>query len=544
MSRSRRFGILFVSLLCVAAITIPAVSASISDPVSVPESADGDTHSYSQQTVAPNISVTVGDTLLPAGETITTTNNPELTLAIAADARIEIISVRVDEETRRSYVPNSTTYSETTTLDLDAGTHQLSVVVRTTEGTTTYDATVIEDSGAPLVTFESPISAGFVGPNGTYEQLNDTYTLNKSSIELRGRIHDQSNVEQVIIEHEYRYQYGGEPRDTDTRIEITEPNQTIARTLRLGPAQPDVGSGVNSLRIELRDEFGHIREYETTLRVEDTDPPNITVLEQYPVATRSAVRIDAEATDRVGLASVGLRIGPANGSGQQYLYTERQPTKQAISKLISPTVDVFDGTRNITLIATDQAGKTTTRELTVNYTELVTPQIQFNRSLSGSVDGQTVQAAGTVSNGQITRVRVETLSPDGDTIDINSVYSGGVTENVTFRERLDAESYPASVRVRVIDVTGAEHTRRLALSQSEPADPLTWPAGQAGDQSMESTSVTTLQGVKSNDPIQPSNPNQSSLVSGLLSFIGRHALAIGAVTAAGIGGAAVLQARG
>ncbi|WP_089649787.1 hypothetical protein [Halobacterium hubeiense] len=544
MNRSRRFGALFVSLLCVAAIAVPAVSASISEPETVADPAADDTHSYSQQAAAPNISVTVGDTLLPAGETITTTNDPTLTLAIAADATIEIISVRVDDETRRSYVPNSSTFSETTTLDLDAGTHQLSVVVRTTEGTTTYDATVIEDSGAPLMTFESPISAGFVGPNGTYEQLNDTYTLNKSSVELRGRIHDQSNVEQVIIEHEYRYQYGNEPRDTDTRIEITEPNQTISRTLRLGPTQPDVGSGVNTLNIELRDEFGHIREYETTLRVEDSDPPNISVLEQYPVATRSAVRIDAEATDRVGLASVGLRIGPANGSGQQYLYTERQPTKQAISKVISPTVDVFDGTRNITLVATDQAGQTTTRQLSVNYTELVTPKIQFNRSLSGSVDERTVQAAGTVSDGQITRVRVETLTPDGETIDINSVYSGGVTENLTFRERLDAESYPAAVRVRVLDVTGTEHTRRLELSQSEPADPLTRPTEQSTDRSTDSPSGTTLGAVESGDPIQPSSSNQSSLLGGLLSFLGQHALAIGGLTAVGIGGAVYQQRRG
>ncbi|MUV59470.1 hypothetical protein [Halobacterium sp. CBA1126] len=512
--------------------------------MAVAEPATDDTHNYSQQTASPNISVTVGGTVLPAGETITTTNDPALTLTITADEPIEIISVRVDGETRRSYVPNSTTFAETTTLDLDAGTHDLAIVVRTADRTTTYAATVTEDSGAPLMTFESPISAGFVGPNGTYEQLNDTYTLNKSTVELRGRIHDQSNVEQVIIEHEYRYQYGTEPRDTDTRIEITEPNQTISRTLRLGPTQPDVGSGVNSLTIELRDEFGHVREYETTLRVEDTDPPNISVLKQYPVATRSAVRIDAEATDRVGLASVGLRIGPANGSGQQYLYTERQPTKQAISKVITPTVDVFDGTRNITLIATDQAGRTTTRELSVNYTELVTPQIQFNRSLSGSVDDRTVQAAGTVSEGQITRVRIETLTPDGETIDINSVYSGGVTENLTFRERLDAGSYPAAVRVRVLDVTGTEHTRRLALSQSEPADPLTRPTEQSADRGIDTMSETTLGAVESSDPLEPSSSNQSSLLGGLLSFISRHALAIGVLTAAGIGGAAFRQRRG
>lgn len=512
-----------IACLFVVAAGIPAVGAAHPDQAiehseqATEHEMRADAHVNNQQSTSPNISVTVAGTQLPAGGELTTTNNPQLHLDVAGDAPIEIISIRIDGETRRSYVPNASSFTEQTTLNLDSGTHELSIVVRTTAGTTTYSATVIEDSAAPLLTFESPISAGFIGENGSYEQLNNSYTLNRSSVELNAKIHDQSEVSRVIIEQRYSYQYGGSPEDSTTLIEITEPNDTISQQLRFGPVQPDVGSGVNTLRIELRDEYGHIREYETQIRVEDDAPPNISVLEHHPVATRSAVRINATAQDRVGLASVGYRAGPENGSGQQYLYTERQPTKQAVSRVVTPTVEVLDGTKNITLIATDHAGNTAMQETSVNYTELVTPKIRFNQSRSGSVGPRTIQAAGEVYDGQISRVRVETLTPDGDTIDINSVYSGGVTEAVSFEEHLDAESYPAAVRVRVLDTTGTEHTKTIELSQSEPIDD---PAQQ------ERTETATVDSVASPDPISPVPSQSGSLPQRVLSFISQHALAI------------------
>ncbi|MCG1004923.1 MULTISPECIES: hypothetical protein [Halobacterium] len=468
-------------------------------------SATGVENRYEAQSTT-NLVVAVSGTVLPDGGEITTTNNPTLSLELASDSTVEVVSVRIDGTTSQSYVPNATTLQETTTLNLDSGSHQLSIIVRTADSTMSYSATVIEDSAAPLMTFESPISAGFVGENGTYEQLNESYTLNQSSVRLTGNIQDQSAIKSALITRTYNYEYGG-PQTAKRQIKITElANKTISQHLRLGPFQPDVGSGVNTLTVELRDEFGHIRTYETEIRVTDTAAPNITIAERKPVATRSAVKITAQASDRVGLTSVGFRLGPENGSGQQYIYAERNPMKQAITKTVTPTIDVIDGTRNITLLTTDYAGETTAREVSVNYTELVTPQIQFNEAQTGSVGPQTVQVAGRVDAGQITRVRVETLGPDGDTLDLNSVYSGGITENVSFTETLTTDIYPATIQVRAVDTTGTEHTKTIEVAQSEPIETSTGTTTQTTPQ------VT----IEQNPPLAPIRDSSNK---GILSAI-------------------------
>lgn len=417
------------------------------------------------ESAPPNISVAINGATVSNGGKLTTTNDPDLRLHVTSDAKIEIVSVRIDDETRRSYAPNATSLSQTATLKLHAGHHELSVVVRTTEGTSTYSSTLIEDSAAPLVTFESPFEAGFVGPNGSYEQLNSTYTLNKSNIDIRGTIHDRSNVEEVVIEREYRYQYGGKQKTSDDQIVISTPGDSIAESLQLGPYQPDTGTGVNILQIELRDEMGYVRVYETTIKVNGSEPPSISIFDRELVETRSRVRIQAEATDQIGLASVGFRSGSGNSSyGQQYLFNEHQPSNYPVSKVVSPTVRVGGGTKNITLIATNHAGKTTTKEILINHTELITPIIRFDRSATRSLGTGGIKAVGEVYDGQITSVHIEALSPEGDIVDITSVHSDEMTDSLTFDEELSTSSYPATIRVRAVDSTGVEHTRAIELS--------------------------------------------------------------------------------
>jgi hypothetical protein len=318
------------------------------------------------------------------------------------------------------------------------------------------------------MTFDAPVSAGFVGPNGTYEPLNSSYTLNKSRIAIAGTIHDRSAVDEVVIEHEYRYWFGGSQEYTTSRTVITDPGDSIREGLKLGPFQPAAGTGTNTVRITLRDEFGHEREYKTEIRATDSSSPTISIVEREPVDTRSAVRIRAVASDDVGLTSVGFRPGTVNSSyGQQYLYLQRQPANLSVSENVTTTVEVTDRTENITLLATDITGNTTTKQLTVNYTALVSPNFRFDWAASGALETGAIQIAGEVYDGQITRVHVETVDPDGDTIDISSVYSGNVTEQTAFKTQLDAGVYPATIRVRAIDATGTEHIRTVEISQSE-----------------------------------------------------------------------------
>lgn len=473
---TRQVGmLLFISALVLCGCVATA-SATASFPADRPSVASSDSEASTLGQVdtrgspPPNISVKISETPVPDGGEFKTTNDPRFEMNVTSDSTIEIISVRIGQQTRRSYVPNATTFSDATRLKLSPRSNQLSIVVRTTSGTTTYSATVIEDSSAPLMTFKAPISAGFVGPNGTYEPMNSSYTLNKSRIDIAGTIHDQSAVEEVVIDHEYRYWFGGSQEYTDSQIVITDPDDSIEHGLQLGPSQPSKDTGVNTIRITLRDEFGHEREYETDIRVQDTSSPTISILEREPIKTRSAVRIRARASDDTGLSSVGFRPGSANDSyGQEYLYIQRQPANQSLSEDVTTTVQVTDRTKNITLIATDTTGNTTTKQLTVNYTELVSPEIQFDWSTSRSLENDAIQIAGEVYSGQFTRVHVETVDPDGDTIDISSVYSGNVTDRTAFKTRLNAHVYPATVRVRAVDVTGTEHVRTVEVSQSEIA---------------------------------------------------------------------------
>nr|WJK64069.1 hypothetical protein QSJ49_02600 [Halobacterium salinarum] len=171
--------------------------------------------------------LTVAGTPLPDGGSVTTADNPRLAMNVISNATIEVISVRINDNTRRSYVPNATAFNESTRLDLDAGTHDLTTVVRTANGTTTYTGTITEDPNAPLVTFEAPMSAGFVGPDNEYEPLGNNYTVNQATVTLEGTIQDQSAVEYMEITRYYNYRPGGkiptgrgggrQARDRDSR---------------------------------------------------------------------------------------------------------------------------------------------------------------------------------------------------------------------------------------------------------------------------------------------------------------------------------------
>ncbi|WP_235167498.1 hypothetical protein [Halobacterium salinarum] len=523
----------------IAGLVVPAGGVAAQPAVAGSDGAGNNIHAgapfATDQALNLTTNLTVAGTPLPDGGSVTTADNPRLAMNVTSNATIEVISVRINDNTRRSYVPNATAFNESTRLDLDAGTHDLTTVVRTANGTTTYTGTITEDPNAPLVTFEAPMSAGFVGPDNEYEPLGNNYTVNQATVTLEGTIQDQSAVEYMEITRYYNYRPGGRYRpdaeaDAKREIEIPDPGDSFSRELRLGPGRPSVGSGANRLQIEVADEYGNVRQYHTQITVNDTAAPEINVLDRRPVATRSAVEVSAEVTDSVGISSIGVRDGPVTGAGQDVLFTQRQPLQRPFSKTVTTTVPILDGTKAITLIATDQANHRTTRELAVNYSELVTPAIQFDNSLTGTAGAQRVQAVGRVYDGQISRVRVESLTPDGETIDINSVYSGGVTENVSFQELLDAEAYPAAVRVRVLDVTGTEHTKTIELSQSEPVDEVvvegagteTETAGGEGDQADR----TTLRNIESSPAVSPGTADQSGPLGTLTGLVSEYALPI------------------
>lgn len=100
--------------------------------------------------VAPDVTVRVGDSTLADGGSVTVTDDPEVGVEVAAESAIDSVSIRVDGDPVRTFSPDSDSFSETVTLDVTDGDHELTVVA-SADGTTTLGGTVTKDSAAPRV---------------------------------------------------------------------------------------------------------------------------------------------------------------------------------------------------------------------------------------------------------------------------------------------------------------------------------------------------------------------------------------------------------
>jgi len=454
----------------VAAVTVLAVMSGSTGAAPVATAVGAGTSSMqveAEGTSEPQISVAVADRPVIDGGSITTGDDPALSIRAEAKSPIEVVSVRVDGETHRTFVPNVTAFEETMTLDIAAGERTLQVVVETSQSTTTYTATVTEDSVPPLMTFDSPFTTG--GQNASiYESPNANYTLNTSRVRVMGTLHDHSSVEKAIIETRYRSQSDAE-FGSRNRTVIEDPGSSISQVVRFGPSEHSLGTGENQLRVSLTDAFGQTRQYEVDIFINDTDQPTIEIVNQTAVRTQSAIKIRAHVTDRVSLRSVGFRIGPADGNGLKHTLSPKPPGNRPLKHNFTAVVPVDDGTGNITIVADDGTGNDTTRQVTVNRTELVTPRMQLSANVIDNADSDQIRVSGRVYDGRIAGVAVESINPDGTVADLEQVYGGGVTTSVIVQRRLRVSNYPARVQLRAMDSTGREHTRTIQLSPNRSA---------------------------------------------------------------------------
>ncbi|NLV03651.1 hypothetical protein [Haloferax volcanii] len=442
----------------------------------------------------PNLTVVIDNRTVADGDTITTDDNPTLTVRANGSAPIDLLVVRVDGDSRRIYTPNSTAVNETATLDVNAGEHALEVLVQSNGRTTAHRATIIEDSIAPAIVFSSPFRTG---NTSIYDRPENNYTINRSQIQLDGTLHDHSDVEQVTIELRYHGQGIDAPWGFRKRIVIDDPNTSISKSLRLGPFNEQVGAGQNSLKITALDSRGHRRHYNVNLYVEDEDPPSIEILDQRLINTRSAVRLTIRVTDQVGIRSVGVRRGSADGSGLNYEIQPKPVGARPIEHTFTKTIPLAGDSRNITIVADDGTENATKREIEVDHTQLVRPTIEV-RPDTLRVSDNRVHVEGRVYDGRVTSVYAETVGPTGNTVDLAQIYGGGVTSAVTINETLQLDSYPARVRIRATDSTGREHIESVQVAQpNTTADP-------------ETASTTTPDStVRTNTPL-PGVPSESS----------------------------------
>jgi len=518
-----------------AALAVLAASSGSAGAVPLADTDAPRAQVEAEDASTPQVSVTVAGKPVPDGGSITTGDDPTLSIRAEGRSPIELVSVRVDGKTRRTFVPNATVFEETTTPDLAAGSRTLRIVVETNDSTATYTATVVEDSVPPLMTFDAPFVTG--GRNASiYESPNASYTLNRSRVRVEGTLHDHSEVERAVIETRYRSQ-GDAEWGSRNRTVLDDPGSSISEVVRFGPSEHTLGTGENELRVSLTDSFGQTRQYEVMIRVNDTEQPTIEVVNRTAVRTRSAIRVRARVTDQVGLRSVGYRIGPADGEGLTHTLSPKPPGSRPLDHTFTAIVPVSDGTGNITVVADDGLDNATTRQITVNRTELVTPRIRVSADLVGGSDADRLRVDGRVYDGRITGVAVETINPDGTVADLDQVYGGGVTDTVTIERTLRVNDYPARVRVRAMDSTGREHIETIQVSPNGSAGTVQPLSSEPTGTEVTPESTTATRDTVDRTPISGSPSGTSGLLTSLLEFFSSSVRqltgGIGGVTLAG-----------
>lgn len=405
------------------------------------------------------IHVSINNRELKNGSQTTIGKDPRMSMRIHTNGSIDSIILRTDGKTIRTYSPNSTNFSTTTTLELRDGGHHITVIA-TGDTTTVYSATIIKDAIAPRINFEEPfVTTGLQPPE-------QNYTLNTSNITLRGQLTDRSAVRRVIIEHRYEYTFSGIQTER-SRYVIDDPGESFAQQLTLGPNKQNQTNGTNFMSIETLDTNNNRRVYTFTLNISDNRPPNIEILEATPMYGQSVVSLKVRVTDNVGVSAFGQRLGSGNETGFRSYYSENdiyQQRRKYETTLELPASLSRDG---ITLSATDLAGNNETINYSLAYAEFVTPKITINTTATQSLDGQTARVVGTIEQGLFSRVEIEARSSDGTLSDIVAVQTGGKDSRIRFNEMLQVDSYPVSVMIRVQDVSGTEHIRDYQITRTD-----------------------------------------------------------------------------
>ncbi len=392
---------------------------------------------------APSLSVTVDGTSVQGGESITVTDDPRIGIEASGDATIESVEVRVDGETRHSFQPGSESFSESPTVDLDDGEHEVTVVAEGS-GTTTRTATVVMDSDAPEVSYTSPFTTDRTRPS-------DTVTIEEADTRIAGELYDRSGVQMVRIERNYEWKFAGQTSRDRTTYRIEDPGENFSRPILFG-------LGENSLRVELIDVHGQRATHDITVNVVDDTRPSIDI-DRFE-RSGSTLEVAGVVSDNVKVESLGVRTG----SGRKSVLTEtsNEPNPERIAADFEFSTRVSDGAQEITLIATDVAGNTRTWDVPLDYRGHLVPTISIDREAT-QVRGDSVAVSGTVTDGRVTRVVVETVGPDGSTLSTATVHEGEVTDRVPVRARLPTAEGETTVVVRAVDADGREHEGTLTL---------------------------------------------------------------------------------
>lgn len=419
----------------------------------------------------PSVSVSVDGEEVTDGSTVETGSDPELDISVEANKTIEFVEVRVDGESRERYSPDSESFSETLTLELDNGEHDVEVVANTDEATT-LEVTILKDSGRPFVEYTNPFETPGRGAPPSITTVSD------AQVDLAGDLFDDTGVENIEIERTFQYRYA-EQETSREFYELEDPGDSFSQELFLG-------DGDNQITARYTDRLGNIRRHEFTLDVRDNEDPTVDL--SVPGETTSEkITIDGTVSDNVKVQTFTIT---ANGNTRT-LVGERspEPDRDRLSVDFQTNVSLLEGENTITVEATDNSDNTVTREFDVVYNRQIVPDIVIDCERTGLESGQ-MAVRGSVEQGEITSVRLESVATEsGEIVTITSIYEGGVTDQVTVDETLGVAAGETRMRLVVTDSQDDQHEQSFLVN---PVTGGVFLDGGAGcDPSVPSTATPT-----------------------------------------------------
>jgi len=390
----------------------------------------------------PTVEVTVDGTTVRDGGTVTVTDDPVVVVDIEGNESIRSVTIRIDGEPRRSVEPNATNVSERFTLDLTDGNHTMAVVV---DGDDRLTATVRKDSTGPLVTYTSPFQSAGVPPTGAV-------AIDRAETTLSAELSDLSGVREVRIERIHEWRFAGRARRDVATYRIEDPGDNVSQPLLFG-------LGRNELHVVAVDVHGQRRTHDITAWLLDNRDPEIE-LDRFE-RTGDDLHVAGTVRDNVKVSSLSYRVG---GTAQKRFVsnpTSAEPVRSRLAVDFAFTVPIGDRTETIVLEATDVAGNEVSWSIPLDYRGHLVPTITVADAV---VNGSHVDVAGTVTDGQVTRVVVESVGPDGTVVDSRTIYDGDPTSHVAVEGRVAAADGETTVVIRAVDVDGRDHRASVTLA--------------------------------------------------------------------------------
>ncbi len=151
-------------------------------------------------------------------------------------------------------------------------------------------------------------------------------------------------------------------------------------------------------------------------------------------------------------------------AGEPFSLFVLDPARQPRQATITHSFSIDSSTEVVRFTATDAGRTTTTIERAFDRSELIAPRISLDTNRTAVVERGRVRVVGTVAEGAISRVRIETVAPDGRVVDIETVHAGRIVQTVAVNETLRTSIYPVRLRVRAVDAEGEEHLRSVTVS--------------------------------------------------------------------------------